>query len=263
MRGDATIMVWQILTTLKLLASRWSFGRRFCNEKNEQKCLSHARSGLDFLSRLVKMSRKMSSEKKMGNSTYTWNACTHKGWAIILRRAFFPLPHHNIQNSRIKETKESWLWTLSCLHSAFFSCSHFVGIFFFYSKQNVQFHTNKHHSLGSLWMCSKKLVFILSLSLGNRLCAMLFHHNIYDARTLNKECDGYGGKNGKMTACFRCLAFGHTHLYVCHASGVKRKLYLVLVMKKTFIQSMCTATGDYSDAACEMAARQSCSSKVV
>lgn len=83
-----------------------------------------------------------------------------------------------------------------------FLCSHFVVC----SKQNVQFHTyftNKHHLCWSARMfvyvtecvvwCGKKLNFFC-LPLENRLCAMLFHHNIYDARTLNKECDEYEGK---------------------------------------------------------------------
>lgn len=61
--GNTTIIAWQILTTLKLLAFRWSFGL-FLHRKNKQKCLSRRKwLGLVFFSSSLKWAGKCFHQK--------------------------------------------------------------------------------------------------------------------------------------------------------------------------------------------------------
>lgn len=104
--GDATIIAWQILTTLRLLVLRWSF-MLFQHSKKKWFFLSHALwfGLLFFLS--LQWARKFFIKKKMKKplGANLFREClyvfvciqyTYKGWAIILRRAiFFPVSQYS------------------------------------------------------------------------------------------------------------------------------------------------------------------------
>lgn len=135
-----------------------------------------------------------------------------------------------------------------------FLYSHFVGIFSFIHILLTNTIWLARMFVYCMWLnvwCSKKLGFFRSFSLSKIECVRCYFIIIFMMRAHWIKNVMNTGENGKMTACFSCLAFGHTFINICHGSGgvewsgAQRKLYLVLVMKKTFIQSMCTAMGDY------------------
>lgn len=134
----------------------------FFIEKNKQKCLYHTK-WFGWVFCFVKMSWKIFHQKKMEKPTYSKNVCTHKGCAIILRRAIFS-PFHNIQNewkNNEKKRQKSRDYGLSVVYIPHFFVLSFCGYTLCKTKCSVSYIFYQETPFG--WMLCVRLTVFLCL----------------------------------------------------------------------------------------------------